>query len=201
MPGKSGTIKHDRKKINVKENLKHQECLEQLYQGSYGAIIDLALSDKRLLPQDGERIAQSIAAHLDSYDGLLEPEPFQAWASEIAKPAVARLSRFLEIREQHDKTVLKAVWSVVGGATDLSDYDNPTRTARDLADEVWLWVFENLEDIDNEGQAKLSTRLYSKARWLARAWKTSRLRRRGRLKALDDGFNRRCGYIDGEDDE
>jgi hypothetical protein len=169
------------------EHDRHSQ-LEQLYTQNYGYILDLALTDKRLLPQDGERIAQSIAAHLDSYNGPLDPESFQKWIEGIIAPAVARLSRFYELRQQYYRSVLKGVWTVLRTAKDLSEYDDPARTARALADDVWLWVFQNLEALEAPGAAKLSTRLQQKGYWAGRAWRTARLRERDRTADLDVAF-------------
>lgn len=68
--------------------------------------------------------------------------------------------------------IYAGIWKVLNTATDLVD----DRTAQDIADNVWMWAVENLNELLTPGTATISTRLYEKAYWQARAWKTSKLR-------------------------
>src|SRR5216684_44344 len=144
-----------------------QSQIEQLYIANYGFIKDAA-SDRRLLVADSDKIAAGVAKHLAQYDGPICEQAFQAWAAEIICPAVARLVQYCDLRNQHRKVVLKAIWSVVKGAIDLGGDEY---VARELADEAWAWAFENLDSLLTPGEASTSTRLYVRARWTARGWK------------------------------
>jgi hypothetical protein len=171
--------------MNTGSNALRQEAVKQLYLKSenYNHILDMALSDRRLLPVDGERITEGVAAHLHLYDGPLADEPFQEWASEIIQPAVSRMGEFYDLKTQHEKVVYSAIWKIVKNSLDLRDHYDPAKTVRQIADDVWLWVFLNLELL-RTGTARVGTRLYAKARWEARRWKKSRVRDRERFLFL-----------------
>ena len=160
-----------------------QQQLEALFTRNYGFIKDVALSDKRLLVFDGERITKGVIEHLHLYDGPLEDEPFQEWAAEIIRPAVSRLSQVYRIREQcSDRMIYAAIRDVLNGAN-LGEDD---KVIRDLIGELWTWLFFKLDPfLSSESTASISTRLYARARWIARAWKTKQLRQRQKLAGLD----------------
>jgi hypothetical protein len=77
--------------------------------------------------------------------------------------------------------IFEGIWKVVRAATDLMD----DRTVQDIADNVWLWAVENPNELFTPGTAKISTRLYEKAYWQARAWKTAALRAQQKFISLD----------------
>src|SRR5258707_15443134 len=89
-----------------------QDEVEQLYAQNYGCILDATLTDRRLLPQDAERIAQGIAAHLESYGGPIDSESFKQWIAEIIRPAVARLSTFYQWMQEYKDSVRRGIWSI-----------------------------------------------------------------------------------------
>lgn len=157
--------------------------LENLYTRSYGYILDLALTDKRLLPQDGERIAQSVAAHLDSYGGPLDSESFQKWIARIIAPAVERLSTFGQWMREYRDSVRSGIWSILGKNLDLRDHSNPSAIAERIEFDTWFWALQHMDDLLEPGSARLSTRLYAQGKLHALTWRKSRLRD---LERFDD---------------
>lgn len=153
-----------------------QKQLERLYIQSYSYILDLALADKRLLPQDGERIAQSVAAHLDSYGGPLDTESFQQWIVETVSGAVERLGFFIELRERCRNSVRAGIWSILAKNLDLKDHTSTAFIMEQIEADTWAWAWHHLDGLMVPGTAKLSTRLQSQGRFQALTWRKSRLR-------------------------
>lgn len=168
---------------NEQDRARQQE-IEKLFHRNFYELRDLAFEDPRLLVGDVDNVVEDVARHLDDYNGLLTDAAFLPWASGIVKSEATRISKFYELRSQYERYVLGAVWGVMRKAGDLSD-DDPVRTARTLADETWQWAFENLDSLLTPGKARISTRLHAKAFWIARAWKTARLRERAKTADLD----------------
>jgi hypothetical protein len=67
--------------------------------------------------------------------------------------------------------------------------------ADDLAEIVWQWAFEHLEDLMVPGVATLGTRLYASARFRALTWRKKKLRE---LKRASDIDVERLGRHNGE---
>lgn len=163
--------------------------LDELYTQSYSYILDTILKDRRLLLQDAENLAQSLAAHLDDYDGPIEPEPFRQWADGIIAPAAERLSTFYRWRHEYRNSVMSGVWSVLRHNLDL-DSTNPTAIAERIEQDAWFWVLRNMENLLVPGRAKLSTRLYAQGKFHALTWRKSRLRA---MERFDDSDVERYG--------
>lgn len=170
-----------------------QKQLEQLYTQSYGYILDLALADKRLLPQDAERIAQSVAAHLDSYGGPCDSESFQQWIAEIIAPTAQRLSTFYQWMQRYRDSVRSGIWSVFGKNMDLSDHSNPSAIVERIEFDTWFWALQHMDDLLEPGSARVSTRLYAQGRLHALTWRKSRLRD---LERYDDSDVERYGRFE-----
>ena len=64
---------------------------------------------------------------------------------------------------------------------------------RELANEVWLYVFLNLDKFDDPGSAKLSTRLFGLARQHTRNWRT---KQQNRLAAVSRRMAAGRGFVD-----
>jgi len=155
--------------------------LERLYTQHYGFILDAALADRRLLPQDGENIAQILADHLQSYDGTLETEPFQQWILETVSGAVERLGFFYDLRKKCRNSVRAGIWSILLQNLDLKDHTSETYIMEQIEAATWAWALHHLDDLMVPGSAKLSTRLQAQARFQALTWRKSRLRDNGRF--------------------
>jgi len=166
-------------------DLESQQRLNELYFRNYSHLLDLASEDRRLLAPDAENVTRGVARHLPDYTGELSDQAFQAWAAAIIKPAAERLEFFYALRKQYRRSVLAGVWSVLKNNKDLSDHDDPGRTACAIADDVWLWVFQNIEVLLVPGTATLGTRLQAKAKFAALTWRKSRLRERDKHVGID----------------
>jgi hypothetical protein len=176
-----------------------QTELKQLYFQNYAAILDSALEERRLLHEDGCRIAQGLSAHLGEYDGALDTEAFLAWANSIAKPAAQRLSRFYEIIRDNDWAVQAGIRSALGiGKNAPNHFEDDAATAEELANEVRWLAFQYLDHLIEAGPAKISTRLFALARVHA-GFHTKKIRLRYhavcRRLASGQGF---LGFTDAE---
>jgi hypothetical protein len=94
-------------------------------------------------------------------------------------------SQIEQLMEIHGKIVYAALWSVLQGQQDLAE-DTLEAEVRALYFDTWIWAWENLDSLLTPGTASISTRLYAKAYWIARSWKTTRLRHRQRFVSYDE---------------
>jgi hypothetical protein len=93
-----------------------------------------------------------------------------------------RTQQVEQLIHDHQKAIYAGIWSVLRGQSDLAE-ESLAAEVQCLSNDVWLWVIENLEDLLAPGTAKVGTRLRAKAFWVARSWKTQRLRSRKRCRA------------------
>jgi hypothetical protein len=160
-----------------------RKALEKLYVANYAAIREIASAEPSLLIQDIERLAESVAEHLDEYSGPDDPDLFLDWAASIVQPAAASVAAFYAMHTAHSRIVYKGIWSVLQGCSDLGADES---VAEELAQSVWIRIHSELPEWTRPGTAKLSTRLYSRARFAARRWKTDRLRNRAKFLDFAD---------------
>ena len=108
------------------------------------------------------------------------------WLSEVVYPAAA-LERLIQ---QNRKIVMAAIWDVLRDSRDLAG--DLSAEAANLAHDTWTWASQNLTSLLAEKEAKASTRLYAYSYWLARTFKTERLRAKVRFAdGVDvDGLSR-----------
>lgn len=149
-----------------------QQQLEDLYFQNYTFLLDTALSDRRLLGNDGERIAQGIADHLHSYTGPLSDESFQAWAADIIKPAVDRIGTLYELRDRYACYVRGAIRKTLSFS---NKFDDLNAVVDELENDVWIWAASRIESFMTPGTAAISTRLYGRAEWIATVWLTKQI--------------------------
>jgi hypothetical protein len=159
--------------------------LERLYHQHYGHILELALADRRLLPQDGENIAQSVARHLGSYDGPIETESFKKWLEDGVNGAVQRIGFFYGLQKECRKRVRAGIWSVLGKNLDLKDHSSTAFILRQIENDTFVWAWNHLDSLMLPAEAQPSTRLYSQARFHALTWRKNRLRHKARFDEID----------------
>jgi hypothetical protein len=159
--------------------------LERLYHESYGHILDLALADRRLLPQDGENIAHSVARHLESYDGPIEIESFKRWLEDSVNGAVQRIGSFYGLQKECRKNVRAGIWLVLAKNLDLKDHSNTAFLIEQIEANVWAWAWNHLDDLMKPGTAKLSTRMAARAKCETLTWRKSKLRENDRFDDVD----------------
>ncbi len=160
---------------NEQNRQDRRKQLEELYLRNYGRILDSALADRRLLVQDGERVAESLTKYLPDYDGPLDDEPFQQWATEIIRPAVSRLGSLYDMRREYGPWVRGVIRRTLGHT---SEFDDLNAVVEELENDVWMWAGAHIKSLLIPGTAKLSTRLCARAIWAARAWRTKQILRR-----------------------
>ncbi|MBS1799556.1 MAG: hypothetical protein JSS95_06985 [Acidobacteria bacterium] len=143
-----------------------QPAVEQLFIRNYDFIQELAQSDPRINSDEVEQITSGIAKHLSDYTGHLTDTAFRAWTTEIILPIVG----FYAIKHVARPFVLDAIWKGLGHSAEPSKYDDYPETVRELEQEVWLWVFLNVEKLQKRGTAKITTRLYRRAAIMTKNW-------------------------------
>jgi hypothetical protein len=158
--------------------------LQQLYLTHYSTIRE-AVSDSgpNLFVQDVDRITAGIADHISNFTG--EPEEFLPWAVSLARESAESASAFIAMRSEHSGTVRKAIGSILKGCGGLGVHDT---TIDEIETDLWLKVLEELpawlapgySNDPSRNAATLDTRLFAKALWRARAWKTTRVREKER---------------------
>jgi hypothetical protein len=178
-------MKNDLEVTRPIEAADRQIEIERLFSTNYGHIMDAALSDRRLLVADAERIAQSLANHLGEYPGDLNDQSFMEWATAVIGPAVIRLQFFYDLYQQCRKKVLSGIWSILGQNLDLRDHSNVAFILEQIEGDTWAWALEHLDDLMIPGSAKLSTRLYAQGRFHAMTWRKNRLRDNERFDDAD----------------
>lgn len=155
--------------LNIAESpsaLARQQRVEQLYIHNFDFIRELTQSDPRITSDEVEQIAAGVAKHLSSYAGRLTDKAFQAWVTEIIVPVVG----FYAIKQVARPFVLDAIWKGLGHTLEPSKYDDYPETVRELEQEVWLWVFLNIKKLRKRGTAKITTRLYRRAKIMTQDW-------------------------------
>lgn len=162
-------------------NPEYKAAIEQLCLQSYKTITAACLADERLTPDDACLIFGDLEKSSASYTGELNAGAFLEWSLGTIKPLV----EFYGMRRQHWRAVYAGAWSIVRNATDLGFDEN---TIPDIASDVWNWVLLGSDSplIPNSGKGKISTRLFGKSRWLARAWKTKQLRAKQHHIGIDE---------------
>jgi len=156
-----------------------QKITENLFFGSYRTLNDFILSDPRMTQEDASLILSSISQQLNQYDPSTHELGFNSWCESI----IQRQVEFYTLRRQYRNSVRKGLWAILRGCSDLGfDYS----VFAELENKAWTKVFLRLDELLEPGSAKLSTRLYSLARFTAREWRTERIRNRAKFITLDE---------------
>lgn len=167
--------------------LNRKQQIEALLLRTYPQIDELieAEADRHLTVFDFNRLKIDIAGDVHrEYSGPSDDdEAFLTWAA----PAVKKRVQFYLIRRECEKAVYAGIWTVMHGAEDLSQYDNPVETVKEIAEDTWGRIWTKWEElVASDVEASWPTRLREKAYWQARAWKTSQLRERKRFEDVLD---------------
>jgi hypothetical protein len=133
------------------------------------------------------------------YDGILarlkqrlhrftDPEgDFEQWAKRYVASVANHRSRYYSLRRDHSREVYESIWRIVCTASDLSDEGDAAGTVMRLANETWNWAWTRVNDLlSPDAEASPGTRLFAKAHWISRAWKTGRLREKLKLASRVD---------------
>jgi len=174
-----GTMNNGRHTAQSNDDERIQQ--QQFYQNNYGKILDSCLESRQLLLPDAERIVESLANHLSEFMGTTDEE-FLAWANDVLKPAQQRLSRFYVLQSEYKKLIFHAIWRGLGHAAEPSKFDDYAQTVQELANEVWLYIFLHMDDLTDNGPAKISTRLFGLATRHTLNW---RKKHQGRWAAVN----------------
>jgi hypothetical protein len=150
---------------------------QQMFASCYNELLALASDDPRLkLPVDPGMILDGIAKRLHLYDSL--DNDFRLWGTQL----VLRERSYIALMRDCEPSIRGGIWRVLRSCSDLMD----DSTVEILTAEMWVWAWLNLDALMTPGSAKLSTRLNQRAYWVARSWRTTRLRERDRHADLSE---------------
>jgi hypothetical protein len=141
----------------------------QIYTRNFGRLLESCVESQQLFIEDAERLVTGLASHLEAFPGDTDQE-FVEWASTILTPAIQRLRLFYDLNKQYSKIVYSSIWRALGNTLEPSKFDDYPETVRELSNEIWLYIFQNLDKFTNRGSAKLSTRLFAFAGRHTRDW-------------------------------
>ncbi len=143
---------------------------QALYQRNFGRLLDSCLESGQLFIEDAERLVAGLATQLEAFPGDTDQE-FIEWVSAILTPAIHRLRQFYDMKANYSTIVYSAIWRALGNTLEPSKFDDYPETVRELSNEIWLYIFLNLDKFTNRGSAKLSTRLFAFASRHTRDWR------------------------------
>ena len=140
-----------------------------------------------LFNQDLDRILEGLSERIDQFHG--DPNGFIEWAVNVAQDSAQVAEKFLEMRNdpENREAVRTAIGSILKGCAGLGVVHEDTLS--EIEADFWTNVLQDLPDwlmpsysLDpKRPPASLPTRLFAKAMWAARAWKTTRVREKERL--------------------
>jgi hypothetical protein len=155
--------------------------IQRLYFEAHCLITEMALANPRITFEDAFSVVEAVSTHLSTHKGDPTLEAFYSWAVKITRQAIA----FHALKRQYGRCIYAGAWSIIRNSTDLG-YDDDT--IQSLESDVLYWVLTDPRSplVPGSGTGRVSTRLYGKASWLARAWRTSQLRKRAKFLTLDE---------------
>ena len=109
-----------------------------------------------------------------------DTDALTAWAVQTVRSEAEAVVAFAGWIKDHQKAVVSGIWEVLTTSLDLGIEG----VADELAAQVWRWVSLNAVDLMNS-EVPIHIRLWRKAHWTARAWRTSRLNEREQMGSLD----------------
>jgi len=126
-----------------------------------------------------------LAGLLRQYKGTLTEDGLLTWAESLERtdPDIWLLCTHADCQP----FIYSAIWKTLGHSTEPSKYDDYPETVQELATDTWVWVLEHVSELMTPGSAKLSTRLYAQAQFIAKAWiKKQRTRRAAVIRHIYD---------------
>lgn len=157
-----------------------KKAIEQLVGQIYNAVEDHIIADRILDHKDAYLIFGKLYDFLSAYTGELNASDFLEWALDVLESHIFVCS----LKKQYELFVLKAFWKILKDCPEFIEYAHiPGKeprciTTEELSAELWFWCLQNSHELRVPGTAKTSTRLCARAKWIARAWKTNRIRAR-----------------------
>jgi hypothetical protein len=164
------------------EWVKRMACLTSQVKSMEQALIDEAAESQPDLGR-GEigTAAFLVLRRLHLYPGdQSDLARLSQWAKAYAVKWASALRGFLQWREAHKCAVFDGIWEVL---LDCEGLGPSEAVVNELAQNVWHWAYENADALIEPG-APIIFRLKERAYWVARAWKTDRLRDRDDFVSL-----------------
>jgi hypothetical protein len=167
---------------------------QELFARNLTFIRELAYSDPQIFAADCEQMIEAAARHLPGYAHRRMPdndEAFQLWIRSIIEAAVSRIGtsysmkkQFDSMRKQYADSVRKGLRLILVDCFDLGfspEFDIPA-----LESEVWMSVWNNLDNWLAPSTVSMSTRLIELAKRYALGWRTERIKERTETMSLED---------------
>jgi hypothetical protein len=174
-------------KPTLPQTAERQRAVNELYFTNFGRLIFEALdSNKHLTQPDAHECVSRLAGKLQIYPDRLKltDDAFCRWAANALEAAVFVCA----LRNESEPFVYKAIHNVLAMCDGLGVHYRTMHelgTADEIASDVWLWMLTHVDELRTPGSAKLTTRMFERARWTARQWKTRQLRDRAKYAPLD----------------
>lgn len=123
----------------------------------------------------------NVSRNIDQYRGELEDATsLAAWATDYMKQSANGVVAFYTWIKKHRRSIRSGLWSVMKRCGDLIPGQPGTHkiigAMDELESDVWFWVRDHAVELLRPGSATLKTRLRARAAFIARAWKSKRLR-------------------------
>lgn len=161
----------------ISQTAERARAVEKLYFSVWGIVREAALTNPHITETDAHQIVTAVVNQLPTYAGPIDEAAFLDWTSEIIKPAIA----FAAIRRQCEPYVRGAIRKVLALCADLGVNHG---TEDEIASETWVWALRRLDDLLIPGTAKISTRLFARARLDALAWRQRQIRAKNRFAVV-----------------
>jgi hypothetical protein len=156
--------------------------VKQLYANNWARIIEACHeSNSNLQASDAYDCVSRLEDKLQYYPAKLSDDAFCEWAANVLAASVF----ICALRSECEPHVYRAILTVFATCDGLGVDDG---AADEIASDVWMWALAHADDLMKPSPtgARLTTRIYGRARWAARSWKTMRLREKSRYASLDD---------------
>ena len=169
------------------QTVERQRAVTLLYSTNWDRVRSAALdSNPNLTANDAYECVARLADRLQHYPVNLKltDDAFCSWAANVLETSVF----ICALKSETESYVYAAVHRVLAACEELGvNQQTPHElgTADEIASDVWTWALDHIDELMKAGTAKLTTRMYARARWQARAWKTRQLRDRARYAPID----------------
>jgi hypothetical protein len=164
------------------------EAVKQLYFNSWKRLIaDAHESNQYLTAQDADDCVSSLAGKLQHYPLHLKSseDVFAQWAGNVLAATI-----FMHGLQRHTEPFARrAIRRVLAQCSDLGltyRTEFELGTEDEILSNLWLWALTHIDELLREGTAKLTGRIYKRAHFQARAWKSEQLHHKQVHAVIDD---------------
>ena len=168
------------------QTVEHQRAVTSLFTANWARINDAALeSNSHLTAADAYECVSRLADKLADYPGKLMDDAFCTWAANVLEASVF----ICALKSETERYVYRAIHRILATCEDLGVNRQTRRelgTADEIASDTWMWALGHIDELRKPGTGRLTTRMYARARWQARQWRTNQLREKSCYASIDD---------------